>query len=222
MKMDKNLIILIFAIVSSLAALGLGFAQYLAAKEDKKDADDSKAEAQSFQRKLEQVTKEQKETLEELAGVYKKNAEQEEEFRKYMTGGNNLPILNLRAIKRTDRPEIGDFVEVQLDIENEGNYPFHNVVVGIEDLFGFELYNKVRITRSPNGSYALDGKPKQVDFEDYKSSTEVALNSIPKKSKPIPIYTRCYPAYEIMKQTGMSLHVSWNSGKIVYYPALQK
>ena len=169
-----------------------------------------------FQQKLERATSEHQKTLDELANAYKINADQEKEFRLNLTGGNNMPQLNILMIKRTDIEKVGNFVQMNMDIENDGQYPIHNLSIEINDIDGFNLYNSIRITRN-SGLYAADTNPKHVEFEDYPRTYQTTLQSLPKMSKQIPIYTRCYKLNNENKNLSFTVKLVWNMGTITYY-----
>ncbi|SHN45340.1 hypothetical protein [Chitinophaga sp. CF418] len=200
-KHDDTAVYMCAVIASAMSILTLITAQ------KKQDEDE---------RENKRLTSVQINNLENLNEATERAEKSEKEFRLYMTGGGAIPKLTVNVIRRIDIAAIGPFVELQLNIENPGDYPLHQVNIQISDLFGYELYNQVRIYRSLTNGYTFNSKPKHIDISDYKSTQEVHLPTIPKKSTFIPIYTTCY---RLIKdhEVGPVVHITWSSGSLVFY-----
>lgn len=224
MKKKKLMLTFSLAIIIGISSILIAYFQYREKLDEKNDAAANRKEAKENEAEAKKYRLRFESTLEKLNSLQEKNNSLQEqnkeltvenlklseEVYKHSIGFNSFPIIVLSGYKSSTLKNIQlqesiDFMLIEFNIINSGNYPLNNVKVSFADAYGKLIGQYITITKH---STKIKGD-KSFDTIDK----ELNLGSIPKKEIVRQIYFTTLP---MNLGATYDVNVIWESGSIDY------
>jgi hypothetical protein len=219
--LDKINWTLVWTVFAGLITILAGFAQWSDKRKEERNAKLSEAKAEKATNELTELQKENNRKTDDLSKANAKIAELATEIKNLVTGGNSIPFLRLTTSTgfTAENPPLRYF-NIQFNLVNHGEYPLHNVVCKIADLYTYDMITEHGLISRIMGSGVSIYSPSKEEIKAWRPESI---------SGPITLtLNKTYPVYiailssEIRSSTNFQkliypVEIEWSNGSLKLY-----